>query len=350
MKIIIRNEKKERLAKALFVSLILATLFFLILLFLSEVSEKIAAISYEYICRPTLVFSSRATEDFGAPVFEILIFSSPFIIAYLVVWSVREFPRFRVRLLLFFLISTMLVTYTASLGIPSNLPSKTLHGGRGISQNDFVFAANSLVFTLNDKDAYQNEPLADIYTGFDEAMKAAAIELGAPTYVPRVKTSLIPEILCKANILAYYSFPTTEIIINSYVPRAKAVFCAAHEIMHFFGVSREDEADFFAFKFLYLSGNPYLRYCAALSAYEYVSEEIRNTSPHDYLKLFSSLPKAAVSELSRIREFSENSSRGRLKILSNKANDAVISLRDSRGAESYSNSVALIVSYLNSVE
>ena len=164
---------------------------------------------------------------------------------------------------------------------------------------------------------------------------------------PQIKFFGFPKVFSKMKILASYSFFTSEISVNPLAPRYTAVFSAAHEMAHLFGVFCEGEANFYAYLSLVKTENSALVYSASLNAFEYLGRELNAISPDAYRKIYSALSVKALSDMKEYVNF-YSSVRGVAAQASDKANSVILNAFDKLGSESYDKFTCLLVPYLNS--
>lgn len=164
---------------------------------------------------------------------------------------------------------------------------------------------------------------------------------------PRIKAPLINALAARLGLEAYYAFPTAEIIVNSEAPIALRTFDVAHELMHFYGIVGEDSATYFAFCAMEADENPTVRYCASLYAFCLIGAKLYRQSADDYYEILSKLPPRVTNDLEERAAFFEKifSSEAALAI-SQSLNDAAISMRDSRGAQSYAYAGLMIENFI----
>lgn len=303
-----------------------------------------------HISVPVRSFSAFVFSSHPIPVFELLIAFSPMLIPLILWYTVSAFPRrssFAIPLLL---VEILVITYAASFQNFGIYEEKDLHGVGDNLKSTYIKAFDRIVTELNEI-AGKIEFVPEREKAYEAASVAAFVtaedRLGWRGGTPTVKNSLFSDALTKAKILGYYSFPTAEIYINSEQPEYMAVFTAAHEQMHFFGVAREDEANFYAFLSLYSSTDPFLSYSAVLRAYEYLASDMYYISRSDFQRINSRLPSVARCDLLSSRKYADRASPGFFGKISDSLNDAAIGLRDDRGAHSYSETGRLLTLFFS---
>lgn len=288
----------------------------------------------ERVCAPIRMTVSHVTSGLKIPIFEIMVVGIPILlIAMLACGHIS--PVLTVAKLL-------LAAYIVTLGVPARLPPRI----SGISEpgiEEYKRAASLVCERINaltpsDGDASSTAALAARTYATDKLNVQSGI-------APVVKASLAPALLTDMGIVAYYAFASAEIVLNGYAPDFMIAFAAAHETTHFLGITNEDEANLFAFAALAESGDETLEFSAYLCAFVYIGAVICSEDRDAYDEMYADLPASARELLDARHDFLERSD-GRLGAFSDTLNDVAISLRDSRGAQSYSYTSRLLVAYL----
>ena len=340
----LQNDRKG-FGRTAFLLLTAFSIFVLLIYSISLISPRVAVQAENLLALPIRRIVSVLSSLFTLPLTELMLLTLPISLP-LLLSAISKIDIRRAALISVIIIEILSILYSATIAIPTLSRTKMSHGGHSLAENDYISAAEILVDTVRAFDLpteYSFLKICDVAT---DAVIKYAEKCGMPRAASSVKPSLIPEILCGAGILAYYSFITSEISVNTYQPKYMLAFTVAHEEAHFMGITREDEANLFAFIALSESDDSYLRYSAALRGFEYLSSSIYGIAPGKYSDVYSSLSDSAKADLSKSRKFSESQSSGFFGEISEAANDALISIRDSRGKDSYSDTAALIVEYL----
>lgn len=304
-----------------------------VLYIISRAHEEAALLIDDRICMPLRRLISSVSSLVAPPVFEILALLLP-LIAVLLILAKR--PR-RVALTL---LSVIIVTYLVTLGIPASKPPT---GVSSPTREEYFSAAEILISKLH------GGPTE--HQGIDRLListRRAVQELcGSDSHtLPPPKQSLVPSLLGRLGILAYFPFLTAEAIVDGSAPAFSIPFSAAHELMHLMGTAREDEADFLAFVALDGSEEPSLRYSAALMAYLRLCPTLYALDREGYAALTAELPWQAQEDIVAYGDFLSRYDNTHTAELSQLLNDVAISARDERGSLSYSSSAMLIASFL----
>lgn len=179
-----------------------------------------------------------------------------------------------------------------------------------------------------------NGKLLDAYDQFCE--KHAFMD----TFYSRVKPVMLSEPMSYTHITGVYTFFTGEANINVNFPDYTIPYTAAHELAHQRGIAREDEANFVAFLVCMESDDPYIRYSACLSVYEYVISALRSADKTLYKQSYSDLPAEVRAEETAYSKFFEKYKKNTAANVSNSINNSYL---QSQGAPSGSKSYNLVV-------
>ena len=318
--------KKKRLLKIKHLVLILLCFFALTFLALCVISRNSAAIrsaAEEYICYPMRAAIAAVSSLIPIPVFELLVILLPIPIFISVIKFSRRggIPVFPILLL-----ALLSVTYAITLGVGGGVDSEALSAEN--DRQDLICAEEYLLERVNTLSLSVDCESLDV--------KAVRDFLGERTVIP--KRSLFPRLLTRSRIFASLYFPTVEIVFNGSAPSFVSVFSVAHEIMHFRGVVREDEATLYAYLALSESNDAHLSYSASLYAFIIIGRGLDSAEYSSFVSRLHALPRA------QLLEYYDFVSKGNTPIgrLSDKLNDGAVSIRDGRGNASYANAALLI--------
>lgn len=287
-----------------------------------------------YVAAPLRNVYSAIFDRFSVPVFEILLLASPLLLIAPLVF------RNGLQLLTFALV-LVFSSYCITLAIPANA---TREDSVSITDDELICATELIAARLSKIDTTVECESLD--AAVSEAVMMSA-DLHYNMRPPTVKQSMISPLLDRMGILAFYAFPTGEIIINSQLPDFMRAFSVAHELMHYLGASREDHADFSAFLALASSGTPALEYSAYITAFSHLGGALYRSFPEEYYRIYTTLSADVKHSLNEKREFL---SARQGSTVSSKLNDVAITLRDGRGSASYSDAVALIAHHVLATE
>ncbi len=165
-------------------------------------------------------------------------------------------------------------------------------------------------------------------------------------YYSRVKPVMLSEMMSRMHITGVYSFFTGEANINVDFPDYTVPYTAAHELAHQRGVAREDEANMIAFLICMESDDPYIRYSALLSVYEYVASALYSADPNLYYRVAQQLPKNVIREEIAYSEFFKKYANTTASEISEAVNNAYLQSQGApEGSRSYNMVVDLTVAY-----
>ncbi len=172
------------------------------------------------------------------------------------------------------------------------------------------------------------------------------------SFVQRLDSRLKPVMLSSAmsytHITGVYTFFTGEANINVAFPDYTIPFTAAHELSHQRGIARENEANFMAFIVCTRADDAYIRYCAYLNMYEYVSSALYRANSTLYAEAYATLPLCVRGELAAYSAFYERYRNSAASNVSEAVNDTFLKLHGTEGTQSYGMVVDLAVAYYKS--
>ena len=298
------------------------------------IKPELASVLESKICLPLRALMSGATSSFAIPIFELLVVCLPILVIVMLARGYITGITTVAKLLI--------IAYIITLGVPARQPS-TLDVQGEYTTGDYEVAARIICDGISSLSQAENySPSSVVAATMNYAVSALGVDMAES---PRVKPTAAPALLTEMGIVAYYAFPTAEIITCTYAPDFMTAFSIAHEAMHFFGITNEDEANLFALAALLKSANESLQYSAYLCAFVYVGSVLCAEDRDTYDEIYAQLPDFARESLDDRNAFLKRGE-GKLGSLSDDLNDIAITLRDPRGSESYSHTSSLIVGYL----
>lgn len=251
--------------------------------------------------------------------------------------------------------------FTVSFGIghrTTPLPQKMGIEVRTITASELKNTAVYLIQQINStvdgvrfgEDGFSGMPYSlremndRLLRAFDDVSARHSFLQNFPT---QVKPILASEPMTYTHISGVYSFFTGEANINTNFPDYTLPFTAAHELAHQRGIAREEEANFVAFLVGETSEDPYIRYCAYLNLFEYVSGALYRASPQDYRAVLETLDARVRGEMRAYRAFFEKYADSAAAKVSDAVNDGYLKLHGNEaGSASYGLVVDLAVAYL----
>ena len=284
-----------------------------------------------------------------------------------IVWFVRRVKRCGARgarrviafllALISFSVSAFVINGTPGYFGRSVAGKMELYDG-DISEDDLVFACESLVYEINDA-VRQGEVLVDengaTRNPYSIGETALSIERSYSDFAevwgfPQRLFS-VPKILISSPLVTYlhvsglYSDVTGEININLNYPDYVIVSTIAHELAHQRGVAPEDEANFMAFAVLRSSNAAYFRYCGCLDALMTCAEPLKKEDPKAYGRIMSTLCDTAKDDVNAFSEFFKKYSDSKAAEVNDKVNDTYLKSQGELGTVSYDEATELIVKY-----
>ena len=305
-----------------------------IVLLLSAIAPRVvSALDGRFGIRVRMALSSL-TAPVLIPVVELIVIALPVLLVALIVRGRLSGITTVAKLLI--------ITYAISLGIPSATPPR-ISASDEPSTDEYIRAATLIGERL--------AVLPPVCTDLGERAVLAAVAYARDTLEltdaapPSVKRTLLPPVLTSIGVIAYYAFPTAEVVVNTAAPGFMQTLATAHETMHFLGIGREDEANLFALAALFESGDEALEFSAYLNAFVYVGARLCTQDRDTYARIYALLPEKVTELLSQRQDFLSSRSHSASSI-SSTLNDLAVTLRDPRGSDSYSATAPLIVHYL----
>jgi len=172
---------------------------------------------------------------------------------------------------------------------------------------------------------------------------------GLGSYFPQAKSPMISRVLSHMNIGGFFSPWTMEAHYNGDMPGQSIPFVITHELAHFAGHMREDEANFIAYLASRDSHHPDFKYSAVYAAIRYVLSDMRRAvSTERYSELRAMLPEQINRDFAGAREFWQEF-QGRPAEMATRANDTYLRLNQQPdGVLSYGRMVQLLLAYYRS--
>ncbi len=305
---------------------------FLVLLFIaSHFSPVIHNFAVLYVTQPARSFYAAVCNTVSVPLFEIsavlLVISIPFVIWRYI--SGRGGLSVLIRA-----VEICAVGYIITIGIDGAIPKIT--PDYAPTDDEMISATEMLAEELN---TLSEQLRGNYYTDTEDvrrtAGKYASEFLGVEyTHIPKIKSSIFGQLLSRMDILAYYSPVTAEIVVNDRMPEFIRISSSMHELMHYFGVTREDDAIYHTYLASRISNNDTTKYSATLSAFVIIGAELYSADKSAYFEIMENLAPRVKKDLEERQAIIYKN--GEKNQLSAALNDAVISATDERGSLSYS--------------
>ncbi len=167
-------------------------------------------------------------------------------------------------------------------------------------------------------------------------------------FYSKLKPVFLSEAMSYAHITGIYTFFTGESNINIGFPDYTIPYTSAHELAHQRGIAREDEANMMAFLVSLESDDNYIRYCAYVNMYEYVSSALYKADKELYKKALSKLDQKVYEEQVAYSKFFKKYSKSVTSQISGAVNNVYLQSQGTEGKKSYGMVVDLTVAYLKS--
>ncbi len=165
----------------------------------------------------------------------------------------------------------------------------------------------------------------------------------------RAKPLALSVPLTYTHIAGIYTFFTGEPCINTNYANYTLPYTVAHEYSHQRGIAPEDEADFSAFLILSQAENPYLRYSAWAEAFILLANELYEFNPEAYYEILPTLPDIVLYDYYSSSQHYSKYSNSAVSEIAETVNDTYLKANGvESGVKSYSQSLILITSYINS--
>ena len=165
------------------------------------------------------------------------------------------------------------------------------------------------------------------------------------TFSSEVKPLIISPLMTYTHISGIYSFFTGEANLNNNYPGFINVYTSAHEMAHQRGISREDEANFVAFLVCLNTEDDYIKYCAYMNMYEYLSDALYSADRDLWQDAKNTLPEKARGEFFAYSVFFDKYRNSTASNISDTLNNAYLESQGTEGSKSYGMVVDLAVAY-----
>ncbi len=295
---------------------------------------------------------------------EFLLYASPLIIAvtaYFAAKCARSGKKYMIRAISAVLSIAAGVYFCFSIGFApgyrgTSFAEKAGLQDREISASELHTVTLTVIEELNllcENIEYERDGSSQLPMDISELSQALCnsySELGKSysfikSFSSNVKPLIISPLMTYTHLSGIYSFFTGEANINTNYPDFVNVYTAAHEMAHQRGISREDEANFTAFLVCKASDSEYIRYCAYLNMYQYLSNALYSADYTLWLDAYNTLNSKAKGELSAYSRFFDKYRDSTASEISDSLNDAYLESQGTEGTKSYGMVVDLTVSF-----
>ena len=365
------KEKKKRDGKGFFAEIpLFAKIFYLcgavsVLLFAAYIiSESFADFFNRYISSVYRAVFAKLTGFIPFSLAEAMVIALPLVLVTLIIIANRRFSDSwrRVGIFCVSLISLLALLFAAfTVGFAPGYHGSTLDKKLGIERVEV--SAQELYDTATILAAHIEEEVGEIcyrtqnfsvmpytYREMNEKLIDAYDKVCEKyRFIQKLDSNVKPIMLSEAmsytHITGVYTFFTGEANINIDFPDYTVPYTAAHELAHQRGIAREDEANFVAYLVCIESDDAYIRYCAYLNLYEYVTNALYEASPELYTKVQTSLDRRVRFEMKAYSEFFDQYRDSVASEISGVVNDTYLTIQGTPGTASYGMVVDLAVAY-----
>ena len=168
-------------------------------------------------------------------------------------------------------------------------------------------------------------------------------------FVPHAKPIVYSRFMSRLGIIGIYSPFTLEAHVNVDVLDYHIPATMIHELAHFRGIMREDEANFIAWLVGKRSGNPDFMYSGAMLALTHASGQLRRVNRDEYNRIMSAQSAYILADR-RANWYYWRQFDGPLAEISQNVNDAYLrAQRQEDGVQSYGRMVDLLLAYHRSL-
>jgi hypothetical protein len=285
----------------------------------------------------------------------------PFSLFELIIFSLVVFHR-NVLLRITYYVSLFFLIFILTAGINYNREYYAVHVGitvQNSSAEDLIRLYLMLVERANglaDQIETDERGVFALSRGnLNHTARQAMLDLNAKygglgTYFPKAKAPFTSRLtLSNLNISGFFAPWTMEAHYNSDMPDSDIPFVIAHELAHFAGFMREDEANFIAYLAAAYSPCPDFQYSAVKNAISSVLNSYWRAAfdTDGYDELYSLLPAQLQRDFIAGSEYWRQF-RGRAADISHRANDTYLRVnRQDDGVQSYGRMVDLLLGYYN---
>jgi len=164
-------------------------------------------------------------------------------------------------------------------------------------------------------------------------------------FVPHAKPIAYSRFMSRLRIVGVYSPFTMEANVNVDVPHYHIPATMIHELAHFRGIMREDEANFIAWLVGHYSGYADFAYSGTLLALTYAANQLHRVNSDEHGRIMGNLSHYVWADFAANREYWQQFE-GPLADVSRAVNDAYLRAnRQDDGVQSYGRVVDLLLAY-----
>lgn len=324
--------------------------FSLSLFTISSIFAPLSAYFNRTVCQFVREVLALLSSSVSFSIFEGAVLLSPFfiIIVFMVIFKSKKSisKQFFAFASLFLIVPSL---YFLTIGISYKTPSPFM-APNNVNKDRLIYSAEILAKNISDIPCGEDS-LPDMTELCDELARSYHSFCDVHGYYgktfPRPKRIVFSKALSRMGTLAFYSFLTGEININTEIPDYTVPFTVAHEYAHYVGISSERDANFMAFLACINCDDRYVRYSGMLSGLEYLLSDIYKADSKAYTDILLRLSERAISDMALYRDYSNKYENGLVFEALDSLNSAHLDIWDAGGKYSYSGVSRLIVAYIN---
>ena len=284
--------------------------FFVLITFLINKFENLITPNYELLYQLWFRTISSFTNLFSFSIGDLLYLMYP--IAFIYFFRKRKLRRKKI-LTIFYFIAIPYIFFYWSWGFNYSRATPELIK---YTDNDLIEVTE---YYLNEVNNLQhsitnnkNEPVK-VKDKFSELRKKTVNSLSATTKQFQIKNltnhpikiSLFSTLLSYMGFSGYINPFTLEAHINKNIPKISYPFTMSHEVAHQYGISFENEANFFGLKNTLNSNDKIINYSGKLMALQYLLYDLRLKDNKTGLKLINKLNGGVMKNLQEKRFYNE---------------------------------------------
>ena len=328
------------------------------------ISERFADFFNENISSVFRALLANITDILPFSLAEWVLIMSPAIVVFIVMYAMRRFAgSWRDTLVFCGAIVSVLAIFFCSFTLTfaaayrgARLDKKLGIERRDVSAEELYETAQLLAERVNEEAdlvAFESGGFSVMPYGYremnDKLISAYDVACEKYDFLQSLDSDLKPVMLSSlmsyTHITGVYSFFTGEANINVAFPDYTLPYTAAHELAHQRGIAREDEANFMAFLVCMESEDAYIRYCAYINLYEYVTNALYSASPELFYEVQSTLCNKARGEMVAYSLFYAKYRDSVAGDVSEVVNNTFLTMQGTEGTKSYGMVVDLAVAY-----
>lgn len=306
---------------------------------------------------------SSITQIFPFSLMELGIVLSPFAAVFLIVWFVRHRKDLRRYLLLvLWAASIVLLWLTVTCNINYSRYSFAVVGGLAVRDSGkeelyrlcmrLAEEANALRAQLEREDDYGAMELSEhsvrqMSKTARRAYQSLNEEYGVFDYrTADTKPIFFSRLMSYTDLVGVYCPITMETNVNTDVADYSIPSTMCHELAHFFGYMREDEANFIGYLACMHSDSVEFRYSGTVLALIHAGNQLSDVDMEAYNELWSTYSEGLVRDLGQNSEYWKQFQETAVSEVSTSINDAYLKANhQTDGVKSYGRMVDLLLAY-----